>query len=212
MASKQEIETGKCPQCHHESRWPIWTEIDAVENPEMRDTIINGKLFLWECPNCAKEISIINDLLYFDKNNHFAILLERDNAEDMVSAKGRLENPDDYERLRLCSGFLGMCEKIICLEQGLDDKALEIYKLLLLVNIDQPPDYFVCEGIDESGLLMRAWKDKKAGSLFAAPPELYRQIEQDLKGGNKDFEKKSFVRIDQSWAMRYLDEEMKEEN
>lgn len=206
MTSIKTKDVAKCPQCHRESPLDTWTTIDGQQDPALRDKIFDGSLFAWQCEYCKKKIGVLHNLLYVDHVNRFVVVLDRKNKEKWVA----IENwPDiekgEYDHLRITNSFLGLCEKIICFENGLDDRALELFKLLLISQMEEDEvDYFVCEGEDDSGLLMRAWKDGKQLGLFAAPPDLYQQMEEQMENDPIKNSADSLERIDQQWAMEFM--------
>lgn len=208
MASKKVMDSAKCPECHHESPWEVWSVIDVGTDPALRDDVLDGTLFAWQCKNCGKSIGVLNDLVYKDPINQFAIALEREN-DDEQEAKDRFLGDDAslYENCRLVSSFFGLIEKIICFENGFDDRAMELFKLLLLSSEEGNEfDSLVMEGVNEDGILMRAWKANQPVGLFVAPPDLY--IQMDTKVRTIEQEKDQFLRIDQSWAVDFFQKQL----
>lgn len=209
MASQRIMDSAKCPKCHHSTEWEIWPMIDASTDPKLRDQILDGSLFAWTCSNCGEQIGVLNNLIYKDPKNQFAIMMERDANKD-VSVTAEMNLSGEYQSLRVVNSFLNLCERIICFENGLDDRALELYKVLLLSSDENANvDNYICEGTDENGFLMRAWKDGKPAGLFEAPPDLYVQMEALVQKAAKE-QKDHFIYIDRLWAMRLFEEEFRQ--
>lgn len=209
MASQKVMDTAKCPKCHHSTEWAVWPMIDVSTDPNLRDKILDGSLFAWKCNNCGEQIGVLNDLIYKDPHNQFAIMLQR-NANKDVLVTPEMELSEAYTSLRVVNSFLNLCERIICFENGLDDRALELYKVLLLSSDENAAvDNYICEGTDEGGFLMRAWKDGKPAGLFEAPPDLYVQMEELVQKTAKKSNDR-FLYIDRLWAMRLFEEEFRQ--
>ena len=56
----------RCRRCGAEEEIPAWNIINAQENPELRAELLEGKLFLWNCPCCGADNLIKYPLLYHD--------------------------------------------------------------------------------------------------------------------------------------------------
>lgn len=208
MISTKKMDTAKCPQCHQESPLEMWTIIDAQHDPILREQIFDGSLFAWQCEHCGNKIGVLNDLIYLDGANRFVVALNRKNRENAIPIENWPEiKKENYDVFRVVHSFLGLCEKMVCFENGRNDRALELFKLLLISQMENDDvDYFVYEGEDESGLLMRAWKDGKQQGLFAAPPDLYIQMEERMEQSGIEDATDQLECIDQQWAMHFMRE------
>lgn len=121
QVSKEIIE---CPYCHKEGEYEHWTSINADLNPELREKIFSGELFVYRCPHCGNEFRVPAGTLYHDMKNKFMILFDffkPDNYEYLP-----VEIPEGFALhnqyiFRSVFGLQQFREKILVLEEGLDE-------------------------------------------------------------------------------------------
>lgn len=120
----------RCPMCgaifHKKSETLLLHGFESNDEARLRD----GTFFTAHCPICGKESKILHNFLYIDKEHHFAILVK--SRKDMVESDQELYARDAHLRKRYVSKVDEIPEKIRVLEDGLDDRVIEILKLKLL--------------------------------------------------------------------------------
>ena len=42
-----------CPQCGNRNTIKVYRSINVADNPELKEKVKDGSLFLWECPHCG---------------------------------------------------------------------------------------------------------------------------------------------------------------
>jgi hypothetical protein len=55
-----------CPQCSAESPYDVWQSINTSQEPQMREQLLEGKINIFDCPNCKTKSIIPASLLYHD--------------------------------------------------------------------------------------------------------------------------------------------------
>lgn len=110
-----------CPSCGNVAQVPVVTSVNAVENPELKERILSGDLFLWECPHCGHKQLRKFPLVYSDPSENVLICLTDQPlaAEDLQGYTGRL-----------VSTVGDLIEKIKIFDAGLDDVAVELCKYI----------------------------------------------------------------------------------
>lgn len=120
----------RCPMCgaifHKKSETLLLYGFESNDEARLRD----GTFFTAHCTICGKESKILHNFLYIDKEHHFAILVK--SRKDMVESDQELYARDAHLRKRYVSKVDEIPEKIRVLEDGLDDRVIEILKLKLL--------------------------------------------------------------------------------
>lgn len=127
-------ETIECPHCYKEGEFDLWTSVNVDLNPELREKIFSDELFLYHCPHCGEVTGIPAGTLYHDMEHKFMLFFE-------------FFKPDEYDYLPMeLPDTLGMDknytfrtvfdlqrfkEKIVILEHGLDDVAIEHQKYMI---------------------------------------------------------------------------------
>ena len=115
-----------CPACVETGQFTQYEKIDINNNPELREKIFSREIFKFKCPECGEEILVAYSTIYFDEENNYIICLlpEETTSEDFN--KYSLEGYN-FRIVRTINNFI---EKIAMLEDGIDDRVIELYKLL----------------------------------------------------------------------------------
>lgn len=123
----------ECPHCGASGQYTLWETVNVDLDPSFREKIFNEELFLWECPQCHEKVFIPTGTLYHDMTHDFMIAFqfeedEKENHEgvDMDIAK-LLKMNEGYVYRSVC-GLNRLKEKILILENDLDDVAIERIK------------------------------------------------------------------------------------
>lgn len=190
-----------CPHCKNESERTPLTSINLERDPDMRAKIQDLSCFRWRCPSCGKTSLVMDPCLYHDLAGQFMVWLCEDKPEaaDFDPLTGYV--------LRWTTDFNAFREKINILERGLDDRAIEIMKYLLLAQIGRD--------LDVVELLFHDLHERTAEFRFVAvlsdgveqyismPGETYRMVSQDV--AERLFTAaRDFVKIDLAWTQDAL--------
>jgi len=116
-----------CPTCAELGSFTQYKSIDINKNPELREKIFSRDIFKFKCTNCGENILVAYNCLYLDEENKKMIyLLTDDSLNDDNINSFKL----DGFSLRIVRTINGFIEKIAMLEDGIDDRVIELYKLL----------------------------------------------------------------------------------
>ena len=121
-----------CPYCgavsYNKSETLLIQGFDTNLETQLRE----DKFFRNRCPVCGKESMILHPLMYVDKKHHFVLLIksEKDKKEsDQEQYKG-----DTHLIKRYITQVEAIGEKIKILEEGIDDRCIEIMKVKLYLH------------------------------------------------------------------------------
>lgn len=115
-----------CPACFEDSSFRIHSAIDAKENPELKESIFSRELFKFSCPNCGEEILVAYNCTYTDPENKYIVaLISDDEGGDDSNLKV------EGHTLRIVRSINEFVEKIALVEDKIDDKVIELYKIML---------------------------------------------------------------------------------
>lgn len=199
MAKQVAIE---CPHCKNESvRTPL-RSINIARDPDMRAKVQDLSCFRWRCPACGTSSLVMEPCLYHDIANQFMVWLseEKPDSADFDPLAGYT--------LRWVEDLNGFREKINILEAGLDDRAVEIMKYLLLVQLRTD--------LDVVELLFHELSSRTDEFRFAAvlsdgleqyvgmPAASYQKIALDVRE-RLFMPGRDFVKIDVAWAHEALE-------
>ena len=124
--TQQKTMTVNCPACLEDSSFRIYSSIDASLNPELKQYIFNRDLFKFSCPQCGEEILVAYDCTYTDPENQFIVSLISGDSEP----SDKNLKIDGYN-FRIVHSINEFVEKIALCEDKIDDKVIELYKIML---------------------------------------------------------------------------------
>ena len=140
----------QCRHCHKSYEVGIYTAIDVSANPDLKEKVRDGSVFVLECPYCGTKGLYSGHLLYIDPDAKlfFSLIPEGFPGGSPVDAEGRYS--DFTTRLVRTPGEL--IEKICIFESGLDDAAIEMVKFVTAQDMKAEPAgamrFFCLNGAD----------------------------------------------------------------
>ena len=191
-----------CPGCVETGQFTKYKKIDINQNPELREKIFSREIFKFKCPECSEEILVAYSTIYFDnENNHVICLLPEDGAEEDF-----LKYTLDGYNLRIVRTINNFIEKIAMLEDGIDDRVIELYKLLFEEQFEEQRPHSKLIDVYYAG---RNTVDDKLHFFFIADDnencettlslDTYRNLYEHFI--STKFAEDNFAEINADWAM-----------
>ena len=75
MPSESNMEEWSCPKCQHKSPYQWWYKVSADENPELREQVLSGDLFVASCDGCGLRGQVLPEMRYVDYPGKFFVYL-----------------------------------------------------------------------------------------------------------------------------------------
>lgn len=200
---KQKTELFTCPHCKNERDRAVLDSINVDLVPEMRERVRDLSCFEWRCPICGKVSLVVDPCLYHDMSGQFMVWLMPEGEAPDASGFDPLAG----YTLRWTDNLNAFREKIAILEAGLDDRAVEIMKLLLAMQLQRSMDIVDLvfhEYEERTGVIRFAVVLSDGVEQYAAMQgETYARIAQDVQ--ERLFTPgRDFVKIDIDWATEAL--------
>lgn len=130
-----------CDSCHVTNQFDVIEYINAEKDGNLKEQLIQGKLFLKTCPKCGNENIVVNSMLYEDPERNFLVEMvpagnqkEGNRLENTYLNDSVKENIGAYKK-RVVHEPNDLLEKIAIFDAGLDDRVIEIMKLSAAVSI-----------------------------------------------------------------------------
>ncbi len=215
MSLKETI-TLECPSCGKKSPFTIRKSINTAEEPAMKQAVRDKSAFLFECPSCAGT-AVVNSgtLLYQQPEEHWLIQYIADDEAtfDFVTQMQNGTSPlqpfvDDHYLIRLVRSLNRLIEKLLIFDEGLDDRIMEIYKVIVLMDytkknpdIENPELYFYKNDEGEKRIHILVDNQDLCSTIFL--PDMYRQLEEQFQPRLPDINEDE-LQIDEQWAFRIL--------
>lgn len=203
-----------CPHCKTRSPYTFYLYVDGQSHPELLKRCRDGSMFDFTCPSCGKVSRIGYPMLYHDAKNQamYFVAGERDamTAMQALMAGAQAHGIEDAAgyTARAVLGPIQLMEKLILLEQGMDDRTIELYKASVRPLIAdeyheaQIRNIFV---MDVEGDLMLAVNTEN-GLLPAAIP-VDREMYEEIHGMYSAFYPQDpFLNlfVDETWAADFM--------
>lgn len=136
----------KCPDCGTEGEFTIWQSINTKLNPQAKEDLLSGKLFAYTCPKCKKVHYVNYGLLYHQMEKQLMIYyaISKEDEKEILDTFDKMENGDmlpgmestDYT-CRVVHSQNQLREKAYIFDIGLDDRVVEIMKVMTVAHLSQ---------------------------------------------------------------------------
>lgn len=139
MAQNREINT-KCPKCGNYFKVEVFDGINVGDTPELKEKVMDGSLFIAECPYCGTRKLLSYSTVYHDPEAKLMIWLNPDGGQVSDNIKTLFltdENLKHYTA-RLVSSVGTLIEKVKILNSGLDDLTMEMCKYITRMEMGKP--------------------------------------------------------------------------
>ena len=215
--SKTHIENVKCPKCQAVSEMTIWEFIDTSNDPQMKAQVRNGDAFRFHCKSCGNAPLIFYPTIYHQVNEKYLISYvpgDPSSAETYMKDINK-DNESGYDfdngyTKRVVSDMNQLREKLVILDEGLDDRIIELMKLFIIADIQNSQNelriteiYFNKDKEGERSFSIRFDNDKWGGTAFSQ--ENYDQVAKTFR---KSLLVDDEVIIDTEWAVEMLNKNM----
>lgn len=195
----------RCRHCGTEADVPAWNIINTSENPELKQELLEGRLFIWTCPACGTGNLLKYPLLYHDPEGKLLLWLtdgipevEARMAETVASEPGLGEYT-----ARIVDTPGDMMEKIKIHEAGLDDVAMEICKYVTAQELGKDVEikFFRLDGADNRILLTYPWNGEMqvVGTGFSVYEDAAAIVRR-----NPSLSVHGLARVDRAWLSGHI--------
>lgn len=113
-----------CPQCGESQKYKLYTGVNAQDNPELKQSILDETMFDWRCQRCNYFAAMAYPFIYVDNQAGYVICLTPGGAGSAVEAP---EPFSGYVKRRV-KNLAEMKEKIMIFDRGCHDVAVELVK------------------------------------------------------------------------------------
>ncbi len=150
---------GACTRCGAQNTIKIYKSINVADNPELKDRVKDGSLFLWECPHCCQLNLARYGTLYHDPEKKLMVwLVEGDDvSETQMQAIANHTKAMGGYTLRIVPDMGSLMEKVLIMDAGLEDTAIEM-----------------CKYVTKMEMASKLGDNAKAAGLFSSTFHFYR--------------------------------------
>ena len=195
-----------CTRCEKEYTAWIWNNIDLECHPEAYEKFSTRQYFKRYCPHCGTVDYEEHSLLCYDRSRK--IFLHLNTAVDWEHYFDLDVLIEEGQCLRRVNSVAELCEKLLALKMGRDDRIVELCKARMLIPLAlrskdfMPVKVWYCiEDGHEMIMARDAHRVKAKGYFRERIYELYEKIFRDVLDKNMP---KNYV-YDINWAIKIAD-------
>ena len=184
----------KCPSCGNFQEITVWDSITVKDSEDLKKDLLSGNVNIFKCPSCSHKGLIPTPMLYHDEDKKLLISFTPCNDESLKQrlyssvcehskTSGELEEYKEYN-LRFVCEYNALLEKILIFDSNLNDKAVEIIKLLILSQEPEKEENRACIfGKKDNDEIEFIVQDFKEGQVYTSrvPLSTYETIWQQLR-------------------------------
>lgn len=116
-----------CSHCHQPTEIDVRQSINVALDPELKNRVKDGSLFVWECPYCGHRNLALYQTLYHDPDSKLMVWLLPGQAQPPEQVAEAVKQLEGYT-LRIVREVGDLIEKVNLHDAGLDDTVLEMCK------------------------------------------------------------------------------------
>lgn len=200
MSLKTQV-SASCHKCGCEHKLHIYKSINSAADPQLKASLLDGSLFLWECPACGERNLVSYECLYHDPDQKIMIWMLPSGAPRVLeddAILNRVRTMEDY-RFRIVANPGELMEKVLIFDAGLDDRCMEMVKYVAsreegmtdVTNLHFyriQDDVMVFSGVKASGM-----------QLFGFGLNVYQDCEGIIARNGDIARESGFEKIDTEW-------------
>lgn len=136
--------TVSCSKCGKPLSVTVFESVNSNYSETLPMQIMSGDLFNVECPHCKFVSHLEYDILYHDMRHGAMVWVLHENSPEYATKLAELRSTNllPYKTLRVVEDMNALKEKVSCLENGRDDRVVELCKLFTVYNLlAQKPDF-----------------------------------------------------------------------
>ena len=200
-----------CPACGETVRAPKYDSVNVTSEPQKKRGVLDGELFTCTCPICGQETRLVYPFLYHDMQRRLMLYFcPEDFDVDLDELNEQMEYDSPFGgsgyTLRHCTSYEMLLEKIRIFDMELDDRVVELCKLVLLDELaEEHPELDVKRALIDvrADQIYVAFIDVD-GDVFAIelPDDVYNRLWDLYFDFIEEYTDEGFCIIDSEWAMQ----------
>ena len=191
----------KCPKCGQLGDVTVWNSITVRDSEDLKSDLLAGKVNIFRCPSCGQTGLMPAPLLYNDEDKRLMISFspcsDSKTAQKLYNEicrsskeSGEMEKLEGYN-LRFVTDYNELLEKILIFDNDLNDKAIEVIKLMIIMQEPDKADNRKCRFGKTDGENMEFMiQDFKENQVYTSsvPQETYNTVWTSLRNsGVKEY-------------------------
>lgn len=212
--SRIEETTVTCNVCGHKQGFKMWSSVNVTLDPDLKRKLLDHSLTAFRCEQCDGSTHVKYSLLYHDMHAKLMIWLVPDEQKADELPPLAASMAVDGLVLRRVDSMNGLIEKIRIADNGLDDRLVEVLKLVLRDKLtkgqkEEQLQLLYDQTVDDVGdgpqISFAVFTDDGTRSLVA-PKQIYDRLKESMSPTLADLDGQgwSWLNVDAqcaSWLM-----------
>lgn len=195
-----------CPQCGESQKYRLYASINAKENPELKQKLLDETLFDWRCQRCNYFAAMAYPFLYTDPDTGFIACVTPAGSNSTAEPT---EAVKDFVKRRV-KNMAELKEKILIMDAGYDDVAIELVKNALCgiikntYKVNRVHAYF--SRVNQGEMEFAIFIPRKEEPVYHSTKlDVYKQSQEVLRA--LDFvDPEGFATVDAKLARRIIED------
>ena len=137
--------TVKCSKCGAEIDVTVFESVNTDFAEDIIEQITSGDLFNAKCDKCGFVSHLEYDVLYHDVKHGAMVWVLHNNSPEYSNRVAELRSSPNmlkYKTTRIVNNMNELRQKVACLENGRDDRVIELCKVFIVYNLlSKQPDF-----------------------------------------------------------------------
>lgn len=195
-----------CPQCGEPQKYRLFAGVNAQDNPELKEKILEETLFDWRCQRCNYFAAMAYPFLYTDPEKKLLVCVTPAGSKSTVQPSPAVK---EFTK-RQVKNLAELKEKILIFDGGYDDVAVELVKNALCAiikdsyKVNRVHAYF--SRVNQDEMEFAIFLPRKAEPVYHSTKlDVYKQSQEVLR--TLDFvDPPGFVVADAKLARKIIEE------
>jgi len=202
-----------CPECGAKGFAIMHDSINVTMDPENKAKVLDQSLFLFRCEKCKAGVHLEYSTLYHDMREKYMIMVapDPDAARKENIALPEFETHSmvsDGYRLRVVCRIFDLIEKIRVFDSDLDEYAIELVKLLIHPQLNDPKEILFETASEYRLAFYVTYEDPTQNTGIEIDRKYYDNCKNFLADINID---KTVQFVDMNFISKYLRKNVDEE-
>ncbi len=214
LNSKQNV---RCPKCGQMTDVTVWNSVTVSDSADLKQDLLHGQVNMFRCPSCGHAALMPTPMLYHDEEKQLMVSFSPcndpilksqlfDNIRKTSKESGELSKLEGYN-LRFVTDYNELLEKILIFDNGMNDKTVEMIKLMILSqDIDKSVDRVCRFGKRDGDEIEFMIYDARENQTYTSrvPIATYKTVDTSLRESGVKPYSFDWEQVDGAYATKLL--------
>ena len=195
----------------------VWNSVTVSDSADLKQDLLHGQVNMFRCPSCGHAALMPTPMLYHDEEKQLMVSFSPcndpilksqlfDNIRKTSKESGELSKLEGYN-LRFVTDYNELLEKILIFDNGMNDKTVEMIKLMILSqDIDKSVDRVCRFGKRDGDEIEFMIYDARENQTYTSrvPIATYKTVDTSLRESGVKPYSFDWEQVDGAYATKLL--------